>query len=89
MKQQKQMKSILMINPCTLSVDKLQEFLATWRGPCREHSIEKVLESTVNYYTGAGTPKQRRKMINFFTLYHATGLLNVAVRSMGAVLSCP
>uniref|UniRef100_A0A0A8ZUQ3 Uncharacterized protein n=1 Tax=Arundo donax TaxID=35708 RepID=A0A0A8ZUQ3_ARUDO len=73
----------------SLSVGKLQEFLATWRTTCREYSVEQVLEFMINNYAETGTPNQRKEMKSFFTSYPGIALLNVAVLQLMMSLGKP
>lgn len=73
--------------PYTLSLDKLQEFIATWREPCLQHPVDTILESMLKSYDTL-TPKQMNRVKRIFTQYPSIGLLNAAVRLIGAPL-CP
>ncbi|XP_073014216.1 protein NO VEIN isoform X1 [Typha latifolia] len=64
----------------TLSRGEMEQFIATWKEACREHSVAEVLELMVNFY--AETVKQQRRIRKSFLSYPGIGLLNVAVRSM-------
>lgn len=70
-----------------LSLDKLQEFIATWSEPCRQHPVDTILETMLKSYDTL-TPKQMDRVKRIFTQYPSIGLLNAAVRLIGAPL-CP
>ncbi|CAM0876996.1 unnamed protein product [Alopecurus aequalis] len=69
---------------CFLSTGKLEKFIKSWRGACREHPVQQVLELLANYY--AETPQEKKNLIKFFSQYPGIGFLNVAVRSMACGL---
>ncbi|KAF7058669.1 hypothetical protein CFC21_065677 [Triticum aestivum] len=75
--------------PYTLSLDELQEFIATWREPCLQHPVDRILESMLKTYDcDTVTPEQMNRVKTIFTQYPSIGLLNAAVRLIGAPL-CP
>uniref|UniRef100_A0A0E0GV55 Uncharacterized protein n=1 Tax=Oryza nivara TaxID=4536 RepID=A0A0E0GV55_ORYNI len=81
-KQKVQMQKHELSPNCFLS--KLEKFITTWKEACREHPVQQVLELLANYY--AETPKEKKKIIKFFSEYPGIGFLNVAVRAMGCGL---
>nr|AAO72367.1 unknow protein [Oryza sativa Japonica Group] len=83
-KQKVQMQKHELSPNCFLSIGKLEKFITTWKEACREHPVQQVLELLANYY--AETPKEKKKIIKFFSEYPGIGFLNVAVRAMGCGL---
>uniref|UniRef100_A0A0D9W0A9 Uncharacterized protein n=1 Tax=Leersia perrieri TaxID=77586 RepID=A0A0D9W0A9_9ORYZ len=81
-KQKVQIQKHELLPNCFLS--KLEKFITTWKEACREHPVQQVLELLANYY--AETPKEKKKIIKFFSKYPGIGFLNVAVRAMGCGL---
>jgi len=69
----------------TISLNKMKEFLATWRDPCLQSpdDSEMILGSMLDSYADTLTSNQRKRMKTCFTQYPAIALLNVAVRTMG------
>nr|ABF99415.1 expressed protein [Oryza sativa Japonica Group] len=78
-KQKVQMQKHELSPNCFLSIGKLEKFITTWKEACREHPVQQkeVLELLANYY--AETPKEKKKIIKFFSEYPGIGFLNVAL----------
>ncbi|XP_040378026.1 protein NO VEIN isoform X2 [Oryza brachyantha] len=83
-KQKVQMQKQELLPNCSLNIGKLEKFITTWKEACHEHPVEQVLELLANYYVE--TPKEKKKIIKFFSKYPGIGFLNVAVRAMGCGL---
>ncbi|KAF0912690.1 hypothetical protein E2562_018941 [Oryza meyeriana var. granulata] len=83
-KQKVQMQKQELLPNCFLKIGKLEKFITTWKEACREHPVQQVLQLLVNYY--AETPKEKKKIVVFFSKYPGIGFLNVAVRAMGCGL---